>query len=63
MSILTKYYEKFAFINHIGFWLPVPYNEESERTYGSVQDALEYRFGTKMRKDIISDMDVIERSF
>ena len=60
---MTKHYEKFDFINHIVFDSLVPYNEESERTYGSVQDALEYKFGTKMLKDIIFEMDVIERSF
>lgn len=52
-------------ITHTEFGISITefYNEESERTYGSVQDALEYQFGTKSLKDIIFEMDVIERSF
>ena len=39
MSILTKHYEKLAFINHIGFDSPVPYDNlqcEAE-SYGVTQ--------------------------
>ncbi len=38
-------------------------NYESERTYVDAKKAMEYEFGDKKLRDIISDMKVIDRSF
>ena len=39
------------------------YNEESEKTYSTAEQALEYEIEGKMLKDIIHEMKITDRSF
>lgn len=39
------------------------YNEDSEKTYSTAEQALEYEIEGKMLKDIIHEMKITDRSF
>ena len=39
------------------------YNPDSEKTYPTAEEALEYRFGEKTLRKIIPDMKIFGRSF
>lgn len=39
------------------------YNEDSEKTYSTSEQALEYEIEGKMLKDIIREMKITDRSF